>query len=387
MKKIKLAIWGITDAIWDSIMDTLDPRKTEIIFFIDNNEKLEGTMFELRPVYAFRKGTLKKLESVDYILIAAYSGFQQIERKLIVSGCAQSKIQLYITERIREYNLGNLFNIDKNLINAMYFEPERRWNEVVKYQALYEKYEKMNAIKEDDTRWYNKGPLIAHACGGFVNGRKLEYSNSKEALDYSFAEKFRLIECDVLGIEQGEIVLAHNFNRFYESLREGYTIQNISDMLISLKKHPEVHMLVDVKWKKIEEYNYYVSKIVKSIYDISKDAEEAEKLKAQIVMEVYEEASIQCAKNQGFDVFFTQYRNDNVRDFLQTIIICLRYNIGAVGFSRGNITAYRKAIPLFKEKNIKIFVFSSDSIKEYKELKKIGVDGIFTNYLKYEDIQ
>lgn len=42
MQKVKLAIWGITESIWNSITGSIDPRKSEIICFFDNNQRLRG---------------------------------------------------------------------------------------------------------------------------------------------------------------------------------------------------------------------------------------------------------------------------------------------------------------------------------------------------------
>ena len=41
----------------------------------------------------------------------------------------------------------------------------------------------------------------------------------------------------------------------------------------------------------------------------------------------------------------------------------------------------KKFLNILTDKNIKIFVFSTDSIEEYSRLRKMGVSGVFTNYL------
>lgn len=386
MTKVRLAVWGITDKIWASLKDKIDPRRAEIVYFIDNNADVLGRCYASRPVYCFEMMEQKKLSDIDYVLVAAYSGYKQIREELLQSGYPGGKIQLYITPGIEMYDLGDLSNTSKELVNSIYFEPQKRWSELQKYIDTYSGYLECDCMEEQTGRWYEKGPLISHACGGVVNGKRIMYSNSKEALEYSFSKQFRLIECDVLGFEQEEVILAHDFDKLYEAEEMGYTIQNFMEMLTALKRYPETHMLVDVKWSTIEEYDFYVSHIVDSICRVSKDEMEKQQLYKQIVMEVYDEASIQSAQKAGFDVFFTQYRNKGIKDFMNTVRICVEYGVGVVGYDADFIREYKKAIPLLKEKNIKIYAYSTDSKEEYGQLREFGVDGIFTNWLIYEDV-
>jgi len=386
VKRIKLAVWGIAEHIWNSIIDTIDPRKADILFWADNNRQLEGKAFAAKPVYVQKKEILENLKQVDYVLIAAYSGFQQIRQTLIENGYPQEKIQLYVTGNMKLYDLGSLSDTNEELISKIYFEPQKRLSEVHEYQKTYKAYEKVKRFEENTGRWYEKGPLISHACGGVVNGKKIMYSNSKEALKYSLENKFQLIECDVLGIEQGEVMLAHDFNRFYESVEEKYTMQNLEEALLELSKS-DANLLIDIKWSHISEYSWYISRIADMVKKIGRNDREIEKLKKQVVMEVYEEESIKCAYANGFDMFFTQYRNVKTRrDFMTLACLCEKYNIGAVGFDRTIIENYKKSIALLKNKNIRIFVFSCDSIEDYHNLTAMGIDGVFTNHLTYRDI-
>lgn len=386
MSKISLAVWGITDKIWASLKDKIDPRKAEIVCFIDSNAEVYGGFFASRPVYDFDKMGTEGIEDLDCVLIAAYSGYRKIKEKLIKSGYSKEKVQLYITPGMMQYNLGDLSDARKELVDAIYFEPRKRWGELQKYVNSYLEYVKCDCMGENTGRWYEKGPLISHACGGVVNGKQIMYSNSKEALEYSFSKGFRLIECDVLGFEQNEVILAHDFDKLYEAKEMGYTIQSFSEMLVKIEKYPEIHMLVDVKWSSVEEYEFYISHIANCINRVSEDEKTKRQLYKQIVMEVYDEATIQSAQRAGFDVFYTQYRNDNLKDFMDTVRICTKYNVGVVGYDVCFAKEYRRSMPILKDKNIKIYAFSTDSKKEYRELKEIGVDGVFTNWLTYGDV-
>lgn len=383
--KIKLAIWGINDGIWSVIKSEIDPRLTDICFFIDNNSAMQKRGIAGKSVYAYDTNSRQLLETVDYVLIAAYSGYSQIKELLLKSGYPKNKIQLFVTPQINQYLLGNLDDLNDDVIPKIYFRPYTMQRALKNYRELYEKYSKVHVFTENTGRWYEKGPLIAHACGGYVEGRQIMYSNSKEALEASLSGQIKLIECDVLGMEQGEVVLAHAYTDFYNSIENEFTMLNISQALTEVKKYPNVNLLIDVKWDDEDEYAYYVKKIAEAISEIATGIE-AENLRKQIVMEVYNEKTIQCAKEFGFDMFFTQYRNRDCEQHMENVLLCEKYDVGAVGFDIEYIRDKKRVISVFKEKGIKVFVFSTDSIEEYIQLKQMGVEGIFTNYLTNKDI-
>ena len=337
-----------------------------------------------KNVYAYDTNARQLLEAVDYVLIAAYSGYREIKESLLKSGYPKNKIQLFVTPQINQYLLGNLDDVNDDVIPKIYFRPYTMKRALKNYRELYEKYSKVRFFSENTGRWYEKGPLIAHACGGLCRGRQIMYSNSKEALEASLSGQVRLIECDVLGMEQGEVVLAHAYTDFYNSIENEFTMLNISQALTEVKKYPNVNLLIDVKWDDEDEYAYYVKKIAEAISEIAVGIE-AENLRKQIVMEVYNEKTIQCANQFGFDMFFTQYRNPEC-NHMETVLLCEKYDIGAVGFSLEYIRDKKSTISLFKKKGIKIFVFFTNSIEDYNKLKQMGADGIFTDYLTNKDI-
>ena len=70
---------------------------------------------------------------------------------------------------------------------------------------------------------------------------------------------------------------------------------------------------------------------------------------------------------------------------METALLCGKYHVGAVGFSCEYILSHKSLIQIFNQKNIKIFAFSTDDLQKYKNLKEMGVHGIFTNYLLMRD--
>ena len=383
--KVKVAIWGITDDIWNSVRNTLNPGKVDIVFFIDNNPRRWGCYYGKSPVYQFNDYVLERLQEIDHVLIAAYSGYHTIRKQLIDHSYPKSKIQLYITDSIGAYELGELQS-DDSLIKKIYFDPERMIQRVEHYYEMSYKYDHISRLPVCPNRWYEQGILISHACGGYVNGKKVMYTNSAEALDYSLKAGFRLIECDVMRDEQGRTILAHSKEDMYNAMYEGCTIQMLEMMLKKIKEYPNVHMLIDVKWDDEYDYQKYIEEICGAIKKIADSETEVQQLKHQIVMEAYNEITIRLAQSAGFDIFYTQYRNLNMFDYKDTAILCERYGVDMVGFSCEYILANKQLLNIFRRKNIQIFGFSTDSLQEYTQLKQMGVQGIFTNYLSKEEV-
>lgn len=378
MDKIRVAVFGISTPILQVIRNEIDPRKVELVTFIDNDKSKQGTCFMNIPVVSLEQ--IDK-DAIDYFLVTALSAYEKIKQQLMEFGIHKERIQVFVTEQLCEYCLGSIEDIDLDFIQRVYFKPDKMTAVVARYHEIYSEYSKVPVYEEASEEWFQKSNLISHACGGIVNGRQVMYSNSKEAFQYSMEQGFKIIECDMLRLKKGELVLAHDYWRFYEAEEEQYSMLTARGLLAFLKEHPQVSCLVDVKWDNYDEYADYVNEIEKIIKDICKDKEESRILKEQIIMEVYDEPTIRIAKEKSFNMIFTQYRNPESACFMNTVNICYRYGIKAVAFSVCGCFKKEKFLKIVTDKNIKIYAFSSDSVEEYNSLRKLGVTGIFTNYL------
>lgn len=381
MDRTKLAIWGINDIIWNVIKNTIDPETAEVVLFIDSSLEKQGIYFENIPIVAPSMEMLGR-ENVDVYLITALSAYENIRKTLLSWGEKSEKIQPFITDEICKYNLGALDEVDKGFIKEAYFEPEKREDLVKKYRDNYIQYSQ--SIYTGNADWINQGTLISHACGGIVEDRKVTYSNSKEAFDYTAKSKFRLMECDVRRTKNNELVLGHDFHRLYEAREKQYTTMSLEELLRGLNKYKALHCLIDVQWDIYDDYKAVITGIDRILLFITKDEKERANLRSRIVMEVYDEETIKLANQNNFNMFFTQYRNPNKMDYLSIANLCCKYGIGAVGIGVNNVD--ERQIRICSKKGIKIFVFSTDSIEEYSRLRKMGIAGIFTNYLRPMDI-
>lgn len=383
VNKIKIAVFGINDIILQAIKNKIDPRKAEIVLFIDNDKIKQGTCYMNIPVVFPEKDLFEKYE-IDYFLVTALSAFGLIRSQLMKMGVRKEQIQVFVTEDICNYCMGSIDDIDLDIIKRIYFQPDKIINAVAKYQHTYRKYLQISAYEYEGNEWFHKSRLISHACGGIVNGKKVIYSNSKEAFLYSMREGFELLECDVLRVSDHEWFLAHDFYHFYES--EQYSILSLRELLLLLTQYSNVCCLLDVKWDEYEEYVSCVDEIERFIESVFEDNTKRNTFKKQIILEVYDEWTIRYAKEKGYEVIYTQYKNPDWRCFMNTASLCSKYGVKAIALSVYHCLHRKNVLKIFTDKNISIFAFSTDSKEDYAALRKAGVTGVFTNYLTHKDL-
>lgn len=380
MKRIKIAIFGISDGILRAIKRTIDPRRAEIVVFFDNDKIKQGIGYEGIPILA---PSLEMIfdYSIEYIIVTALSAYGNIHMQLLDLGIPKDKIQVFVADDLWKYCIGSIENIDIELIKYMYFEPQKRIDIVIEYIKIYERYASLVAYREETDAWFNKSHFISHACGGIVCGKRVMYTNSKEAFQYSMEKGFRLIECDIMRMENNELILAHDYERFYGAEQDEYTIMTADELLALLKEHEMVNCLIDVKWNSYDEYAILVNEIEIRIEKIARNDNEKCSLKKQIIMEVYDEQTIKIAKSRGFDMFFTQYRNINGKCFMDIVNLSHKYDVRVVGMPAEWSYEMEKFLKIITDKGIKIFVYSVDDIDEYSKIRRMNVAGVFTNYL------
>ena len=70
-------------------------------------------------------------------------------------------------------------------------------------------------------------------------------------------------------------------------------------------------------------------------------------------------------------------------NYMQIALTCIKYNVGVVGYRYKDITgnANKDFLSIFKQKNIKVFAYSCNTLSEYRLGKEKGLDGVFSDYL------
>lgn len=374
--RIKVIIFGATKRSIEILRNEMHQENIEVVAFSDNDKDKWGVVIDNAPIIRPEKVVDY---AYDYVLISAWHSFDEVKKQLVLYGVEESKIDfLYVRGISYLYGRGTVNINDDEVLHKLYLYSDMILEEVqshVYMEQLWTDYNAWQPVNRDcdEDNWSCKGTMIAHACGGIVKGIKRMYSNSKEALQYSLKKGFQLIECDAWGVIGGEVVLAHEAADLYDGHQGAYSLLTIRDMLHEIENYPDVHILVDIKWEKPEEY--------KKIVDVI-DSLANEKQKRQIILEVYDEPTIIYAVKKQYQCFYTQYRNSDWRYFIKTAVLCCKYGIGAVGFSiETALSSFGNYFNIFTDKNIRIFVYSTDSVDQYAKLRKRGVSGVFTNYL------
>ena len=70
----------------------------------------------------------------------------------------------------------------------------------------------------DESQWYDNGKIIVHALGE-IDG--VTYSNSKEAMENSYYNGKKLLECDLLMTSDNQVVACHDWENWQNSVEGG----------------------------------------------------------------------------------------------------------------------------------------------------------------------
>lgn len=385
MKQYSVLVFGATEFIYGAMQENLDFFKVNIVGYIDNDSQKQRMLFHNRPVYA--RSELSGVE-YDYILIGAWASYENIKRQLLENQVDEAKVMPLFTERIHEFMHGSV-EVQEDGIDRLYRYPDKVKESLRKLNNAYESYREAEPLHDRENAWYLKSTLISHACGGYVNGCKCMYSNSKEALEYSLRAGFELIECDLWTMSE-EYYLAHHAAALWEA--EGaYTLITLEEALRKVRKYPNVNLLIDVKWaeddwylekdENIKEYERIVAKIEDIIRAVAGDSDGAARLKNQVIMEVYNPETMEYARRRDFCCAYTQYRNKDGQNFMQVAADCIAWGVPAVAVYTSMAKDKAKELQLLKDKNLKIFCYSTDDLEEYSRLLALGADGVFTNFM------
>lgn len=134
-----------------------------------------------------------------------------------------------------------------------------------------------------------KNNFIAHALGG-IDGFK--YTNSKEALEKSYNNGFRLFETDLKISSDGNLILVHggwqkrmnfddnaemlDYNTFLNSkIYNKYTTMSFKDLVEFMKNHKDMYVMIDIGKKTDKGTLKFYKKIVK---DAKKDTSVLQRL-------------------------------------------------------------------------------------------------------------
>lgn len=240
--------------------------------------------------------------------------------------------------------------------------------------------------------YYKKYHYIAHALGG-IDDKK--YTNSKEAMEYSYSMGNRLMEVDLVLTSDKQLVARHKWSNdlgdnfsdenipdsdtFLSSkIYEKYTPVDIKTIILFAMEHPDVYFITDIK-----SYKNEMMDMLEIIKDTSNELGFTDFTK-RFIIQVYNYENYELV-NQNFqfeNYIFTLYRmvdvfKDNQID--QVIQFCVDKQINVITIPQKYIT--KEIAKKAKESDILIYVNTINSRKEMLKLRLMGVNGVYTDFI------
>lgn len=382
-RPVKVAFYGASSVSIASVKKQIDVTKVDIVAFLDKDVDCCFIKLDDIPIFPVNEFDFT---SVDYIIIAKMNEISDTIKILKDSDANPEQIKVLVINELCNYWINspvsrNLFLYPDNIFFDIYNEPEYLMGVIDKYIKLHENYSKCTFLEDKDDGWYLKGDLISHACGGIVKGHREMYSNSLEALEYTVNNGFKIMECDVIEKSDKTLSLAHDFSQLWDVKNNIYTPMTLKFMFEKIINIPQLHVLLDIKWRTADDYRRIVSSIENILHEITKTENEYISLKKRIILEVYNEETIKCTVENNFECFYTQYKNPLFKCLMETALMCQKYGIKTVGFDIERALILDKRMETLTHLGIHIYCYSTDSPETFSALKKIGVKGIFTNFL------
>lgn len=235
---------------------------------------------------------------------------------------------------------------------------------------------------------WTKHKLIAHAAGGID---RFPYTNSKEAYLNSYKNGFRLFEIDISITSDEKLVARHDWKKKYGQdyqfngdpityndfinlkYHKKYTPMDFKMVLSIMKKHPDIHVIIDGKVQSAQDTKVLYEKVNQIIKDWPYD------LKMRLIPQMFYEEDLQIIRNFGFkDIIYVPGRESYTPSSLTEF--CNKNNIGVVSLSRKRTNA--EIVKMLSDNNIKVYMYTLNDLTEMQKYIKMGVHGFFTDFVQ-----
>ncbi|WP_240420521.1 phosphatidylinositol-specific phospholipase C/glycerophosphodiester phosphodiesterase family protein [Paenibacillus periandrae] len=251
------------------------------------------------------------------------------------------------------------------------------------------------AVNDDWTRF----PLIAHALGG-IDG--VDYTNSLEAFQTNYDKGQRLFEVDFSITKDGLLAARHDWmgylatkfeqdipaNKLEEPLTlkefksykilENYTPLSFADVARLSKKYPDVYFITDTKETDPE--------LVKQQFTVIRDT--ANRIDPTIldrfIPEIYSPEMLDIVrdiipfKHVIFSLYLTSMEPAEVVQYVK------EHDVHVVAMPEERAT--KSFIKDLNDIGVVTYVHSLNKVKDVKKLMRMGVHGVYTDFLSYKDL-
>ncbi|WP_026575783.1 phosphatidylinositol-specific phospholipase C/glycerophosphodiester phosphodiesterase family protein [Bacillus sp. UNC438CL73TsuS30] len=239
--------------------------------------------------------------------------------------------------------------------------------------------------------WVQKTKIIAHGMGGIERKR---VTNSLKAFQSNYKIGIRVFEVDLVFTTDGHLVARHDWHAYmypflgqenkgdqlslqeFKSLKihDGWEPLSVYDLITLMKRYPDVYFVTDTKLDNTRVISEVVAQFSK----------ENRALLQRVIPQVYGPKDYQKIKEiYPFEnMILTTYRLDmsqeNILGFLQNS------DIKVVTLSQKQ--ASLPFIARLKRQGISVYVHTVNNKVEAKTLLNQGVTGIYTDYLRMDDL-
>jgi glycerophosphoryl diester phosphodiesterase len=251
------------------------------------------------------------------------------------------------------------------------------------------------AANEDWTRY----PLIAHALGG-IDG--VDYTNSLEAFKTNYDKGQRVFEVDLSITKDGQLAARHDWmgylaTKFEQDIPEekleepltlrefksykilqDYTPLSFADVARLSKKYPDVYFITDTKETDLE--------LVKQQFTIIRDT--ANRIDPTIldrfIPEIYSPEMMETVrgiipfKHVIFSLYLTAMEPAEIIEYVQA------NDVHVVAMPEERAT--KAFIKDLNNTGVLSYVHSLNKASDVKKLMKMGVHGVYTDFLSYKDL-
>ncbi|SFL37599.1 glycerophosphoryl diester phosphodiesterase [Paenibacillus sp. 1_12] len=251
------------------------------------------------------------------------------------------------------------------------------------------------AANEDWTRF----PLIAHALGG-IDG--VDYTNSLEAFQTNYDKGQRLFEVDFSITKDGLLAARHDWMGYLATkfeqdipaekleepltlkefksykILENYTPLSFADVARLSKKYPDVYFITDTKETDPELVKQQFTLIRDTINRIDPT------LIDRFIPEIYSPEMLDTVreiipfKHVIFSLYLTSMEPAEVVQFVK------EHDVHVVAMPEERAT--KSFIKDLSDVDVVTYVHSLNKVKDVKKLMRIGVHGVYTDFLSYKDL-
>lgn len=245
----------------------------------------------------------------------------------------------------------------------------------------------------DENQWYDTDRVIVHALGEIDD---ITYSNSKEAMENSYYNGKKLLECDLIMTSDDQVVACHDweiwnswndktgddteaptYDEFMSTNIMGrYTPLSGEDLIIYMKEHPDVYIITDTKEADPDVLGEPFSALVKLAL-----ANDCEDVLDRFVVQIYHRYmygiinDIYPFSNYIFTLYQEGFRGskDKIEEYAS---FCAANNVDVITM---NIQYYNdELLDICNRYGVQIFVHTVNDEKEIKALLDKGV-GVYTD--------